>query len=170
VFSISVACRRRGELVVGVVYDPLRDELFSAEKGGGARLNGRRISVSAATVGGRALVATGFPFRNKEHIDTYLDTFKEIFLSIGDIRRAGSAAIDLAYVAAGRVDGFFELGLAPWDVAAGVLLITEAGGIVTDFGGGEDFVDTGNIVAGNPNIHPVILDNVRENFSGLIDR
>ena len=117
-----------------------------------------------------ALIATGFPFRKKEHIDKYLKLFRNIFNRVSDIRRAGSAAIDLAYLAAGRCDGFFEIGLSPWDVAAGSLLIKETGGIVTDFGGGQDYLATGNIVAASPSLHKEILNEVKSVFKGILDK
>jgi myo-inositol-1(or 4)-monophosphatase len=117
-----------------------------------------------------ALIATGFPFKRKDLIEPYLTLFKNIFLEVSDIRRAGSAALDLAYVACGRFDGFFEIGLAPWDCAAGSLMIKEAGGICTNFGGGEDFLSTGNIVAGNHFTHSIVLQKVREVFERILDK
>ena len=169
VFSISIALEYAGEIIIGVILDPLRNELFWAEKGSGAYLNCSSLEVSQVTVS-ESLVATGFPFRSKEMIDTYLKLFKNLFLKVSDLRRAGSAALDLAYLASGRCDGFFELGLSPWDIAAGSLLIKEAGGIVTDFGGGNDYIWTGNIVAGNPEIHKEILTEVKNVFNGIIDK
>src|SRR4030065_571067 len=152
VFSISIALEYAGEIIIGVTLDPLRNELFWTEKGSGAYLNCLPMEVSKVNIG-ESLVTTGFPFRNKEMIDTYLKLFKNIFLKVSDLRRAGSAALDLAYLACGRCDGFFELGLSPWDIAAGSLLIREAGGVITDFGGGHDHLLTGNVVAGKPAIH-----------------
>ena len=169
-FSVSIALECEEKTIIGVVFDPLRDELFHAVRGGGAFLNNREICVSGTTTLAHSLIATGFPFRAKDMIDLYLSSFKNIFLEVSGIRRAGSAAIDLAYVAAGRFDGFFELNLSPWDMAAGSLLITEAGGTVTDFGGGNDFLTTGNIVAGNTAIQPWILELVRKVFSGIVER
>lgn len=153
-FAISIALQFNGDIIVGVVYDPLRDEMFWAEKGRGAFLNGKRLDISKRTVEMKnALIATGFPFRAKKLIDDYLELFKEVFLASSDLRRAGSAALDLAYVAAGRCDGFYEIGLSPWDVAAGSLLVEEAGGVVTDFRGGSEHIWTGNIVAAHRDIH-----------------
>ncbi len=169
-FAVSVALEHEGEVVVGVVLDPLRDELFTAVKGGGAELNGSPIRVAPFTGLDRALIATGFPFRSKEMLDDYLRLFKRVFLKVSGIRRAGAAALDFAHLAAGRCDGFFELGLSPWDIAAGGLLITEAGGIVTDFGGGGDYLDSGNIVAGVPEVHTSLLDDVQAVFRGLVDQ
>jgi myo-inositol-1(or 4)-monophosphatase len=170
VFSVSIALEYGGEMLMGVVFDPLRDELFHAVKGGGAFLNDKKISVSGTTTLANSLIATGFPFKAKDMIEIYLSAFRKIFFEVSDIRRAGSAAVDLAYVAAGRCEGFFELNLGPWDMAAGSLLIIEAGGTVTDFGGGQDFLSTGNIVAGNSHIQPQILQVIRAVFSGTIDR
>jgi len=167
-FSVSIALQHRGETLIGVVFDPLRDELFHAVKGGGAFLNNQKISVSGITTLAGSLVATGFPFRSKEMIDLCLAAFKKIFFEVSGIRRAGSAAIDLAYVAAGRFDGLFELKLSPWDIAAGDLLIREAGGIITDFAGGDDFLSTGNIVGGNNDIQPAILEMVKQVFSSAV--
>lgn len=169
-FSVSIALEFNSEVVLGVVFDPVRDELFHAVKGGGSFLNNRKIKVSGVTSPGKSLIATGFPFRAKEMIDHYLRAFKEIFREVSDIRRAGSAAIDLAYIAAGRFEGFFELALSPWDVAAGSILITEAGGLISDFGGREDYLSTGNIVAGNKSIQPQILESIRRVFEGIVDK
>ncbi|UCD35020.1 MAG: inositol monophosphatase [Nitrospiraceae bacterium] len=170
VFSVSIALEYSGEIILGVVYDPLRHEMFTAEKGTGAHLNGRPISVSRAADLKTCLITTGFPFRKKELIDPYLKLFKNIFFKVSDIRRAGSAALDLAHLASGRCDCFFEIGLSPWDIAAGAILIREAGGIVTDFGGGSSYLDTGNIVCATPAIHGEILRDVQNVFSGLIDQ
>lgn len=169
-FSVSIALECKSEVIIGVVFDPLRDELFHAVKGRGSFLNNNKISVSSVTAIERSLIATGFPFRAKAMIDHYLFAFKEIFLGVSDIRRAGSAALDLSYIAAGRFDGFFELNLSPWDVAAGSLLIEEAGGVVTDFGGGAEYLSSGNIVAGNKEIHGEILKVVKGVFQNTVDR
>lgn len=169
VFAVSIALEFRKEMLLGVVYDPLRNEVFTAEKGKGAFLNGRPIRVSAVSTLTHSLVTTGFPFRRKELIDPYLQLFKNVFHRVSDIRRAGSAALDLAHLAAGRCDCFFEIGLGPWDIAAGSILITEAGGIVTDFGGGGDYLSTGNIVCGTPDLHGELLSEVKGVFSGLLD-
>jgi myo-inositol-1(or 4)-monophosphatase len=169
-FSVSIALEYESEVVLGVVFDPVRDELFHAVKGGGSFLNNKKIIVSGVDSLDKSLIATGFPFRAKEMIDHYLRAFKEIFREVSDIRRAGSAAIDLAYIAAGRFEGFFELALSPWDIAAGSILITEGGGLITDFGGGEDYLSTGNIVAGNKSIQPEILRIIKQVFQGIADR
>jgi myo-inositol-1(or 4)-monophosphatase len=164
VFAVSIALQHESEIIVGVVFDPLRNEMFSAVKGGGAQLNGKPISVSGRSDRQSALVATGFPFRRKELLDDYLRLFRAVLIKVSDIRRAGSAALDLVHVASGRCDAFFELGLSPWDIAAGSLIIKEAGGLVTDFKGGEDYLESGNIVAGTPEIHRVLLTEVKEVF------
>ena len=147
-WCVSIAAREGDELVAAVVWDPLRDEMYTAERGGGAWRNGTRLTVTGRPDLDGAFVATGFPFRNRHKIDSYLALFKAVFVHARAIRRAGSAALDLAYVAAGVFDGFFEFRLAPWDVAAGALLIEEAGGTLTDFDGGKRYLDRGNVVAG----------------------
>ena len=168
--AVSIALQYKREIIVGVVFDPFRNELFTAVKGEGAFLNGNKIAVSNASGMENSLIATGFPFKSKALIDQYLTLFKNIFLKVSDIRRAGSAALDLAYIACGRFDGFFEIGLAPWDCAAGSLMIEEAGGISTNFGGGEDILSTGNIVAGNHYTHSLVLEKVKEVFAGVLDK
>ncbi len=170
VFSVSIALEYKGEIILGLVYDPTRNEMFTAEKATGAFLNGQPLRISRITDLSNSLIATGFPFRKKELIETYLKLFRNVFERVSDIRRAGSAALDLAYVAAGRCDAFFEIGLSPWDVAAGSILVKEAGGIVTDFGGGPDFLLTGNIVSGPPLLHAGILNEVKNVFKGIIER
>ncbi|MEW6409733.1 MAG: inositol monophosphatase family protein [Nitrospirota bacterium] len=167
VFAVSVALQHKDEIITGVIFDPLKNELFTAEKGKGAFLNGQPIKVSAVTALQNSLITTGFPFRKKNLIDEYLKLFKNILHKVSDLRRAGAAALDLAYVACGRCEAFFELGLSPWDVAAGSLIIKEAGGIVTDFSGGTEYLSTGNIVAGNPVIHKEILKEVKGVFYPL---
>jgi myo-inositol-1(or 4)-monophosphatase len=148
-WSVSIAQLERGEPVNGVVYDPLRDELFAASKGSGATLNERKIRVTQRTNLDGALLATGFPFRQREHLPAHLDMVRSLLVEAEDIRRTGSAALDLAYVAAGRTDGYFEIGLKPWDMAAGALLVREAGGRCIDFRGEAGFLDSGRIIAGN---------------------
>jgi len=170
VFSVSIALEYQKDIISGVVFDPLRDELFTAEKGKGAFLNERRIRVSSANDLKDSLITTGFPFRKKEFVDPYLKLFKNIFMKVSDLRRAGSAALDLAYLACGRCEGFFEIGLSPWDIAAGEVLIKEAGGVVTDFGGSGDHLSTGNIIAGVPLIHKELLIEIRKVFGGIISK
>jgi myo-inositol-1(or 4)-monophosphatase len=157
VFSVSIAVMRAGELEHGVVYDPLRQEIFSASRGQGAQLDGRKIRVSKRTHLQQSLIATGFPYRaNLKHIDSYLEMLRAVMLETVGIRRPGSAALDLCYVAAGRVDGFWELGLSKWDIAAGALIIREAGGRISDFRGTDGYLDSGNVVTGNPKIYAAL--------------
>ncbi|KAA3619531.1 MAG: inositol monophosphatase [Calditrichaeota bacterium] len=163
-FAVSIAVMLNNEPVVGVVFDPMRPELFTATKGGGAFLNGSKINVSSNEILGQCLLATGFPFRCKDKIDPYLESFKRFFERTSGIRRIGSAALDLAYVAAGRFDGFWELDLKEWDIAAGVLLIIEAGGHVTGFHADENFWETGNIVGSNKFIHDFLIYELSELF------
>lgn len=151
-FSISIARSHRGQLEHAVVFDPLRDEMFTASRGSGAQLNNSRIRVSKATQLEQSLLGTGFPYREHDDIDAYLEMFKVMLARTQGIRRPGSAALDLAYVAAGRLDGFWEANLQPWDMAAGCLLIREAGGLVGDFAGGENHLKSGNIVTANPKL------------------
>src|SRR5208283_6163516 len=167
VFSVSIALQFDNNAILGVIFDPLRNDLFSAKKGKGAYLNGNAIAVSSVDTLKDSLIATGFPFRCKNLTDQYLRLFKQVFHKVSDLRRSGSAALDLAYLACGRCDGFFEIGLSPWDMAAGSIIIKEAGGVVTDFGGGPNFLTTGNIVAGNTAIHNELLKDVVTIFNGL---
>lgn len=160
-FCVSIALKVKGKADQAVVYDPIRGELFTASRGKGAQLNGVRIRVNQHKSLAGTVLATGFPFKQKQHINAYLEMFKALFTKTADMRRAGSAALDLAYVAAGRIDGFFEIGLKPWDTAAGELLVIEAGGLVTDFVGGHNHVNSGNIVAGSPRLLKDILQDIR---------
>lgn len=161
--AISIALTYRNKLSVAVIYDPLRQELFTATQGGGAQLNNRKIRVSARTKISEALVGTGFPFKEKSLFQKYLHLFETIFPQTAGVRRAGAAALDLAYVAAGRLDGFWEKGLKPWDMAAGILLITEAGGFVGDFEGKNDYMKNGNLIAGNPKIYKTLHELISKN-------
>ena len=170
VFCVSIALELQRKAITGVIFDPLRNDLFFAEKGKGAYLNGQPITVSIITACQDGLITTGFPFRMKELIDPYLKLFKNVLFKVSDLRRAGSAALDLAYLAAGRCEGFFEIGLSPWDIAAGSLIIEEAGGVITDFGGGDEYLSTGNVVAGNRVIQAELLKEVQAVFGGIIDK
>jgi myo-inositol-1(or 4)-monophosphatase len=156
-YSVSIALLHKGQVTLGLIYDTLRNEMFTASKGGGAFLNERRIRVSKCLKIESALLGTGFPFRMFDHIDPYLAVFKELTQRASGIRRTGSAALDLAYVAAGRLDGFWEFGVYPWDIAAGCLLISEAGGLVADLAGGDDYLKSGNLVAGTPKVFAQLL-------------
>jgi myo-inositol-1(or 4)-monophosphatase len=160
-FSVSIALQHRGELQSAVVYDPLREELFTAARGDGAFLNERRIRTSARKGLGGALLGTGIPFRDLTHVDAYLGMMKDLLRDTAGIRRPGSAALDFAYVAAGRLDGFWELGLARWDFAAGALLVKEAGGVVSDIAGGDRYLETGNVIAAGVRLHPALVRTIR---------
>jgi len=160
-FCISIAFQVKGKLEHGVIYDPIRNELFTASRGKGALLNSRKLRVSARKSLHGSLIGTGFPFRQQTDLDLYLQTFKAIATDVADIRRAGSAALDLAYVAAGRLDGFWEFGLSKWDIAAGILLVKEAGGMLSDLVGGENYYETGNVLAANPKILKVMLQKLQ---------
>ncbi len=166
-FSVSVALIRDGEVLVGVIYDPMRDDIFYGMKGYGAYKNDRRVHVNSGRKLEEILLATGFPFRSRDKLSPYLDAFKELFLKTLGIRRAGSAALDLAYVACGTFGGFFEIGLSIWDIAAGSLLVKEAGGVISDFHGGDEYLKTGNVVAANPHIHSAIVEIVKKSFPDL---
>lgn len=151
-FCVSIALLHKGRLDQAVVFDPIRGELFTASRGAGAQLNGFRIRASKAKELSQTILATAFPFKNKESLAEYQQSFNKIFMQSGDIRRSGSAALDLAYVASGRYDGYWERGIKPWDIAAGELLVRESGGLVTDFAGGNDPMHKGEIVAGSPKV------------------
>jgi myo-inositol-1(or 4)-monophosphatase len=161
-YAVSIALQQRGQITQAVVYDPTRNELFTASRGRGAFLDDRRMRVSRRSKLRECLIGTGFPFKSIEYLDEYVRMFKRITEETAGIRRPGAAALDLAYVAAGRLDGFWEIGLSPWDMAAGSLLILEAGGISTDFAGGNDYLGTSRIVAGNPKAHAQLLELVQE--------
>ena len=164
-FSVSIALKHRNELVTAVVYDPTREELFTADRGNGAYLNDRRIRVTGIKSLEGALLGTGIPFRDQRFVDSYLGMMKALIRDTAGIRRPGSAALDLAYVAAGRFDGFWELGLAPWDFAAGALLVREAGGVVSDLSGGDRYFETGNILAGGLKVHQDLVKKVKRFLS-----
>jgi myo-inositol-1(or 4)-monophosphatase len=162
-FAVSIAVQRKGKIEHGVIYDPVRQELYSASKGKGARLNEHRIRVSKCSKMEEALLGTGFtPQHSEEHVEAYTRTLQTLLPLCSDIRRAGAASLDLAYVAAGRLDAFWEAGLQIWDIAAGILMIKEAGGLVCDLDGGDNFLKTGNVVAGNPKILKLLLKYVQQ--------
>ena len=157
-FAVSLACQYRGRIEHAVVYDPMRQELFTASRGDGAQLDGRRIRVSKQATLEGALIGTGFPYReNSRWIDQYLAMMKAVMQQSAGIRRPGAASLDLAYVAAGRVDAFWEIGLNTWDTAAGTLLITEAGGRIGTLTGGE-YRQNGNVLAGSPKVYEAMLE------------
>jgi myo-inositol-1(or 4)-monophosphatase len=156
-FSVSIAHKVKNRLEHAVVYDPLHHECFTASRGYGAQLNERRIRVSKQTQLNAALLGTGFPFHNVTMAKRYLPTFEGLIGKCAGVRRTGSAALDLAYVASGRLDGLWEFGLRPWDIAAGILILREAGGLISDMQGGEDYLKKGDIVAGTPKIFKSLL-------------
>ncbi len=165
-YSVSVGLRHNEQLVMGFVYEVNRGEMFSALKGEGAKLNNRAIHVSKRATIADALMATGFPYTDYSQVDAYMESLKYLMKSSRGVRRMGSAAVDLAYVAAGRFDGFFEYGLSPWDVAGGAIIVQEAGGIITDFGGGDDYLFGKNIIASSQQIHGDLLEGVGRRFTG----
>jgi myo-inositol-1(or 4)-monophosphatase len=165
IFCISIGVEFKGELVAAVVNAPALQTVFIAEKGSGAYCNGKRLKVSSRSFE-EALVATGFPFRGKVFLDNYLKCFKEVFLSVSGIRRCGSAALDLAFTAKGVFDGFWEMSLHPWDIAAGVLLIEEAGGVVSDFNGERKFMESGNIIGASQSTYPGLYSIVHKHLGG----
>jgi myo-inositol-1(or 4)-monophosphatase len=168
--AVSIGAWQDGSPVLGLVLDPVRGELFSARRGNGAYLNGQPIRVRDGVQLHDALISTGFPFRVKGLIDPYLASFKGIFEKVSGLRRAGSAALDLAYVAAGRVDGFWEPGLGPWDVAAGSVLVLEGGGQVCDFWGGQDYLMNGHVIAGSESVLPFLVEQVQAHLAKAVDR
>lgn len=159
-FSVSIALKEKGRLTQAVVYNPVNQELFTATRGEGAMLNNHRLRVTKRKSLEGALLGTGFPFRQQQYLDVYLQTFRALFPMTAGIRRPGSAALDLAYVAAGRLDGFWEIGLSEWDMAAGALLIQEAGGLLSDFSGGHEYLESGNIICGNPKVFKQLLQKI----------
>jgi myo-inositol-1(or 4)-monophosphatase len=163
-FAVSIGLADAQGMRVAAVFDPVRDEMFTAARGQGARLNGEPIKVARPGRLAHALVVTGIPFRSVDRLEQYLATFRAFIGQSSGIRRDGSAALDLAYVACGRYDGFWEMGLSSWDVAAGSLIVNEAGGVVTDFTGRAGYVESGDIVAASPDVHPAMLKIVRDAY------
>lgn len=171
-YAVSIACQYRGRIEHAVIYDPVRQEEFTASRGRGAALNGRRIRVSNRKGLEGALLGTGMPFKDSQlgDLESYLKILQDLIGPTAGIRRAGAASLDLAYVAAGRYDAFWEFGLSAWDMAAGVLLIQEAGGLVSDFVGGHDFLDKGQIVVGNPKCFKAVLQAIQPHLSASMKR
>lgn len=161
-YAVSIALYKNKEPNHCVIYDPFKEELFYASKGAGAYLNDKRLRVSEKKDIQTALIGTGFPFRNPKNLDFYLKIFKKVHPKVTDIRRSGSAALDLAYIAAARLDGFWEMDLNKWDMAAGILLIQEAGGFISDFAGEKNYLTTGSVVAGNENCFKEILKIIKK--------
>jgi len=156
-FAVSIALQHKGVLEQAVVYDPLKQELFTASKGKGALLNNRKIRVSNKKTLDGALLGTGFPFNDEAAMTSFIESFKALFPTVAGIRRAGVASLDLAYVASGRLDGFWEFNLKPWDIAAGALLVQESGGVNAELTGGVDYMQSGNIISANPKMIKAML-------------
>jgi myo-inositol-1(or 4)-monophosphatase len=164
VYSVSVALMQNNQLVVGIVYEPNRDELFYAWSGGGAYLNGKRIHVKTNNELNKSLLATGFPYYDFKRVPQYLATLSDLMKGTHGMRRMGSAAVDLAYTACGRFDGFFEYGLSPWDVAGGIVLIREAGGKISDFDGADDYLFGKTIIGASEAVYDQLLGVIQRNF------
>lgn len=162
-YCISIALQQKGEITQAVIFDPNRNDLFTATKGAGAYLNDRRIRVSNVAKFKNALICTGIPFRDFKFLDIYMSMLKDVIINASNVRRPGSAALDLAYVAAGWCDGFWEIGLSKWDIAAGSLIVQEAGGIVSDFKGDANWFETGNILCSNPKIFDTFQKIIEKN-------
>ena len=166
-YAVSIALKRENEIIEAVIADPVKNEIFTATRGVGAFLNGRRIRVSKRTSMAESLVGAGFPFRKTDDVQAYMKVFSQLAKTTSGIRRAGAASLDLAYVAAGRLDAFWEPNLKAWDIAAGSLLVLEAGGLVTDFKGESDYLTTGQIVAGTPKVFGQLLAVVNKNYGDI---
>jgi len=167
IFSISIALRHENQIILGIVYEVNQEECFYAYRGGGAWLNDKKIEISSNANFSDALIGTGFPYYDYEHLNAYLEVIKQFAKETRGIRRFGSAAVDLAYVACGRFDGFFEYSLNAWDVAAGIIIVEEAGGKISDFQGGKDFLFGKSIIAGSPVAHDKILSTVKAHFKPM---
>jgi len=169
-YAVAIALRHRGVVTQAVIYDPSRNDLFTASRGHGAYVNDQRMRVSKRDTLKASLLGTGFPFRQLEHLDVYMATLRHMMSNAAGVRRAGSATLDLAYVAAGRLDGFWEFGLSPWDIAAGALMITEAGGMVSDLAGESNYMETGNVVAGNPKVFVELLNAISPHLTPALKK
>jgi len=166
-FCVSIACQVKGVVETAVIYDPAKDELFTAERGSGASVDGRRMRVSKNIKLREAILSTGFAYRRNHDIATHMPLYNRLLSASGHIRSSGSAALDLAYVAAGRLDGYWEMGLSPWDMAAGMLMVRAAGGIASDSHDNEvNPLDTGNILAANPKLYPQLLEKISKTPRG----
>lgn len=169
-FAVSIAMKLQGKTEIAVVYDPIRDEMFTSARGTGAQLDNLRIRVAGKKDLHGTVLATGFPFKYKHHFEAYAKTFSALFEYSADIRRCGSAALDLAYLAAGRYDGYWEIGLKPWDIAAGDLLVREAGGIISDFAGGHNYMASGNVVAANPKVMAHMMKTIKPHLTDSLKK
>ena len=168
-YSISIALMERNNVVLGVVYEPNLQECFYGWKNGGAHLNGHKIAVSSTKVLKDSLLATGFPYYDYGKLDEYIILFKFLMENTHGLRRLGSAAVDLAYTACGRFEGFYEYGLSPWDVAAGALIVQEAGGVVTDFSGGDNYIFGHELIASNPHVNDELTTIIKSHFNPVKD-
>jgi myo-inositol-1(or 4)-monophosphatase len=166
-YAVSIGLEFQGRMEHGVIYDSFKDELFTASRGSGAFLNNQRLRVTGLKTLDGALLGTGIPFRDDQPLEEFMATLRGMLGPISGIRRAGSAALDLAYVAAGRLDGFWEFGLKPWDMAAGVLLVREAGGMVVDFEGSDRYMHNGNLVAANPRLMHAMLNIIQASIASV---
>jgi len=164
-FAVSIALKQENQLQVGVIYDPMRQELFTATRGGGARLNDRRIRMNPNTKLEGSLIATGFPYYRYDYLDQYMEILKEVITKTAGVRRPGSAALDLAHTAAGRFDRCWEFNLQAWDIAAGALIVQEAGGIVSDFENGPGYLESGNIVCGSPRVQQELFEIIQRHIA-----
>ncbi|MBZ9654623.1 inositol monophosphatase family protein [Phyllobacterium lublinensis] len=162
IFGVSIALERQGQIVAGVIFNPAMDELYTAERGGGAFLNDRRLRVAGRSKLVDAVIGTGVPHLGRGHHGNYLVELRNVMGEVSGVRRMGAAALDLAYVAAGRLDGFWETGLSPWDIGAGIILVREAGGFVTDLDGSQDVVESKTVVAGNEAIQRALLKTLKK--------
>ena len=169
-FAVSIALKVKGRLDQAVIYDPIRGELFTASRGQGAQLNSKRLRVSKANELMGTIVATSFPNKHKHHLEAYTNSFQALFTQTADMRRAGSTALDLAYVAAGRVDAFYAIGLKPWETIAGQLIVKEAGGLLMDFAGGNNYNESGNLVCGFPKLSQAIVKEIRPHLTDTLLR
>ena len=167
-YAISIGVTHKGVMAHAVVFDPNRNELFTATKGAGAFLNDTRIRVSKRSKLDESLIGTGFPYRMFDHVEAYINIFRELSKKTAGMRRPGAASLDLAYVACGRLDGFWELGLSPWDIAGGSLLITEAGGLIGDLSGESDYMNTGNVIGGTPKIFSQLVQAVAPHLTARL--
>jgi myo-inositol-1(or 4)-monophosphatase len=165
VFGVSIALRIKGRIEIGVVYDPNRQEMFTAIRGRGAQVDGHKIRVSGRRGLEGALIGTGFPYRSKDKVESYAKMLVSVLSETAGVRRPGAASIDLAWLAAGRYDGFWEFGLNTWDIAAGSLLLREAGGLISELDGDGDYLESGNIVAGSPKVHDALRKLLLEHLS-----
>jgi len=169
-YAVSIALAQKGVITQAVVYDPVHNDLFTASRGRGAFLNESRLRVSKRDHLQPCLIGTGFPYRQLEHLEAYLNMMRDIVKRTAGIRRPGSSALDLAYVASGRVDGFWELGLCKWDIAAGALLVTEAGGMIGDLQGNDGYLESGNVVAGNPKVFAQLLQTIAPHLTPALKK